>query len=388
MQDGWNKCPYCGTQLNLDGKSNNNKGKKPNVILIVVVAIIVVAIVGRAIGKEKAGNKDQKKEEAVHTVTEEASESMVDIEYYIGKPLDDILVKGEFSLAIGAVYCLPDNSVIIDPGNGDTVIDVVIDENYDFGFHGITYGTNFEKVKKLLADTYNYDFQKANHRICFWTSPYYEIGGYIDLDNNDNVESMSIQMNFEKEYLHYVTEREMNGDYIIFESAFRELTDSDIENSSVQELEMAVDEIYARKGMKFKDVDRLDYFLKKSWYEGTVKEEDFTDSMFSDIEKYNIDFLKRKIDEINKESKEGLTGIYEDSSTGMKLVITQNEEEQKLYSFQCFEADGSLLAYGDDCPIVDGYIDGGDFYISKNLDGSLSISSVEGEKQGVFEKVS
>ena len=123
---------------------------------------------------------------------------MVDIEYYIGKPLDDILVKGEFSLAIGAVYCLPDNSVIIDPGNGDTVIDVVIDENYDFGFHGITYGTNFEKVKKLLADTYNYDFQKANHRICFWTSPYYEIGGYIDLDNNDNVESMSIQMNFEK----------------------------------------------------------------------------------------------------------------------------------------------------------------------------------------------
>lgn len=82
-----------------------------------------------------------------------------------------------------------------------------------------------------------------------------------------------------------------NTDYIIPDSGWRVLTDADVAGLTVQEVNYAKNEIYARHGRRFVSEELQAYFDSKSWYVGTVAPEDFTEGMLSEVEKQNATFL-------------------------------------------------------------------------------------------------
>lgn len=83
------------------------------------------------------------------------------------------------------------------------------------------------------------------------------------------------------------------SDYIFYESAIRYLTDQDVAGMSLRDLCYAKNEIYARRGYIFQSQELRDYFSSKPWYLPTISEEDFSESVFSEIETANIALLKQ-----------------------------------------------------------------------------------------------
>ena len=83
----------------------------------------------------------------------------------------------------------------------------------------------------------------------------------------------------------------LNNDYIISYSDTVLLTNADVAGLSLQEINYAKNEIYARHGRKFKSTELQNYFNSKSWYHGTVAPENFTNSMLSSVEQKNAEFL-------------------------------------------------------------------------------------------------
>ena len=83
-----------------------------------------------------------------------------------------------------------------------------------------------------------------------------------------------------------------NSDYIIPDSNSRYLTRADLTSLSAEELRLARNEIYARRGRRFKDASLQSYFDSKSWYHGAIAPDNFTDSMLSDCEKKNAELIR------------------------------------------------------------------------------------------------
>lgn len=83
-------------------------------------------------------------------------------------------------------------------------------------------------------------------------------------------------------------------DYILPYSSDEYLTEDDIEDLSLQEINYAKNEIYARHGRKFDSKELRDYFESKDWYDGTIDPGDFKESSLSKIERANVQLLKDK----------------------------------------------------------------------------------------------
>lgn len=101
-------------------------------------------------------------------------------------------------------------------------------------------------------------------------------------------------------YEHYATQAgeleafgsvDFSGNYLLPESADRELTVEDIKNLSRAELRMARYEIYARHGRDFSDPAVNAYFQSRSWYNYSVSFAEFYEYDLSDVELYNRDFI-------------------------------------------------------------------------------------------------
>ena len=86
-----------------------------------------------------------------------------------------------------------------------------------------------------------------------------------------------------------------SGEYILPESSERALTDTDVQGMSYDDLQMAINEIYARHGRIFGTESIQQYFEGKSWYQGTTDADHFSDSVFSSVENQNIQFLLKKM---------------------------------------------------------------------------------------------
>ena len=73
----------------------------------------------------------------------------------------------------------------------------------------------------------------------------------------------------------------------------RRLSESDLYGKTKTDLEIMRNSIYARYGYRFKRQDLLDHFSQFSWYTPTTSDMTSAYSRMSDIEKYNIEFIKR-----------------------------------------------------------------------------------------------
>ena len=86
-------------------------------------------------------------------------------------------------------------------------------------------------------------------------------------------------------------------DGMIFpDSSETEINSEDIKKLSDQDLRYAVNEIYARHGYIFKDESLRTYYEQYDWYKETVKPEDFSSSVFNDIEMRNVENLQAERD--------------------------------------------------------------------------------------------
>ena len=87
---------------------------------------------------------------------------------------------------------------------------------------------------------------------------------------------------------------ETEADYILPESSSRHLMEGDLDGLTKEELRLARNEIYARHGRIYTSDDLRGYFASKSWYHGTVSASDFSDDLLSQVEKDNIQLIKKK----------------------------------------------------------------------------------------------
>lgn len=79
-----------------------------------------------------------------------------------------------------------------------------------------------------------------------------------------------------------------DGEYILADSSSRYLEAWELQNMSADELQMAINEIYARHHRKFVMTSIQEYFDSKSWYSGTVEAADFDVSVMNQYESANI----------------------------------------------------------------------------------------------------
>ena len=82
-----------------------------------------------------------------------------------------------------------------------------------------------------------------------------------------------------------------SGSGYIAESSQRAVTEADVSGMSYNDLQMAINEIYARHGRRFSDPDIQSYFDSQPWYHGTIEPDAFDTSVFSSTESQNIQYL-------------------------------------------------------------------------------------------------
>lgn len=83
----------------------------------------------------------------------------------------------------------------------------------------------------------------------------------------------------------------IEGDYIFPQSSTAYLSESDLAPLDADQIQMAINEIYARHHRKFVLKEVQEYFNSKSWYTGTVEAKDFDTKVMNDYEATNINLM-------------------------------------------------------------------------------------------------
>ena len=112
----------------------------------------------------------------------------------------------------------------------------------------------------------------------------------MTFDRQKKVDALYISVDYDPSQMITLAWRHM-----LPESLYRRLTKKDIWYLDPWELETALDEIYARRGMRFLDDYKASYFIQQPWYEGVIDEDIFIDDILSDVERYNVGFLQEQI---------------------------------------------------------------------------------------------
>lgn len=106
---------------------------------------------------------------------------------------------------------------------------------------------------------------------------------------NEDVETANPMQNDENQDAYY--EDNELSEYILPYSNSEYISYSNLEGLSQTEVLLACNEIYARHGRKF-DTDYIrEYFESKSWYVPQINPNDFSESVFNEYEKQNINTI-------------------------------------------------------------------------------------------------
>ena len=156
--------------------------------------------------------------------------------------------------------------------------------------------------------------------------------------------------------------RRMNN--IFPDSDSRRLTEGELSVLSQDVLRIAKNEIYARHGRMFASEDLQLYFGSKSWYSGTIPGEQFSESVFNQIEKDNIALIQQYIDQGGTGyAGRGLTFEHPDAIPQMPGIYRYYADPSDLNSL-CMEL---TIEHG-------GYVYVG-FYLGGGSDAALHYSA-------------
>ena len=90
-----------------------------------------------------------------------------------------------------------------------------------------------------------------------------------------------------------------SSDYILPQSSTEYLDESDLTGMSADQVQMAINEIYARHHRKFVLQDVQAYFDSKSWYDGYVEADEFDTRVMNQYEAANINLMVEYMEKIS-----------------------------------------------------------------------------------------
>lgn len=122
-----------------------------------------------------------------------------------------------------------------------------------------------------------------------------DVQGYVnDAEAAAEFQEMSADMDWIKEHITLTYSggvTPIDGDYIFPESSSAYLSESDLSGLNADQVQMAINEIYARHHRKFVIQSIQDYFNSKSWYSGYIEADDFEVSVMNQYEGANINLM-------------------------------------------------------------------------------------------------
>lgn len=84
---------------------------------------------------------------------------------------------------------------------------------------------------------------------------------------------------------------------VIPDSDTRTLTEADVRRMSQDQIQTAINEIYARHGYKFKDQGIFNYFSQFDWYHPITTDQEDAKRQFNSTENYNVELLQKYRDQ-------------------------------------------------------------------------------------------
>lgn len=338
-EDGARFCWNCGSDLqagdeqvfeDLYEPEEEKKGGKP-VLIIVIVCILICLVIGGGGGlywymtrdtdvSESSSEKDEREEKDSSKKDEEDS-SKKDAK----EKEDEEEDKDDKDKAAANAQAEADVEQIIAEWNESCSFILEPDcvkytdggrtEYYDQngkavrftqsqGGETVTYlfNDNEEVIYVTAEDSssaYTYYYYKDGKLICFSKNAqkYYEPFDAGVSDDSaryvQNAKTLLADRLSNKQQVSGSTEGTSNQDYILPDSSSRILSAGEVSGLTKEELRLARNEIFARHGRRFDDAGLQSYFDSKPWYSGTIDPDDFTESMLSEIEKKNIELIKK-----------------------------------------------------------------------------------------------
>ncbi len=139
-------------------------------------------------------------------------------------------------------------------------------------------GVSYAKLTAALSDKNTFEVTDAD-----WTS----ISSAMLSEDTNTLSVYSEDGDLAGEF-------ERSTQYVIPGSSTRKLTKSDIKGLSSDELRIARNEIYARHGRMFDDIELQQHFYNTDWYIAYQEADQFDENKeLSKIEKYNVKFISK-----------------------------------------------------------------------------------------------
>lgn len=272
-------CKYCGAKI----KNNPSKKKKsktiPFLIITSVLAITLLSVTGIYLWKENKTEPEEFKEEA--DTDEEQDSILEDSEYeesysrieeikrsYNAGSLDYAEVKNQ----IAAIEQELDSQEQIEAKQ----LKVLLETDLANNMQELAKEKQYQKIMDELNSQNSRLSSKdtvIENLLDIYTKEYQE------LSSSNEKEQDTTQENIEN--------------YIIPDSNSRYLTEDEVKNLSLKEINYAKNEIYARHGRKFDSQELQNYFNNQSWYHGTIEPENFQNSLLNDYEQKNAELLSK-----------------------------------------------------------------------------------------------
>lgn len=161
----------------------------------------------------------------------------------------------------------------------------IIEDNVHY-ITSIPYG--LEKGKEFMIYLPGTSIEKLPEEFVRWTV--YPATGDADASTTDFYGLYNVEPGYG--FREYTTVSVESNDYIISDSDSRLLTEDDVEDLTVWEVNYAKNEIYARHGYIFESAELQEYFEDRSWYEPKYEKAEFDRmELLSDVEKKNAAYL-------------------------------------------------------------------------------------------------
>lgn len=115
---------------------------------------------------------------------------------------------------------------------------------------------------------------------------------YIDITTGKGENFSGDAVDF-TEYENYELDEILADYYVIPDSDSRKLDTSDLDGLTEEQIKIARNEIYARHGRMFRNMELQNYFDSMNWYVGIYQPDEFKDSWLNEYENYNKDFIAK-----------------------------------------------------------------------------------------------
>ncbi len=177
-----------------------------------------------------------------------------------------------------------DKNTVRISSNGNTDVCTYTPNSYYYDPSGQGYGQGYNNQSYNNQGYNNQGYNNQNYN-----NQGYNNQGYNNYNYNNGY---NYDYNAQEDY-----NSQAYYEFVFPYSGIDVLEDWEIANLSDYELRIAINEIYARHGRRFKDKELQSYFNSLSWYAGIYDPEDFDkiqDSLLSETEKKNINKLVKE----------------------------------------------------------------------------------------------